>query len=135
MMKNMRNKQYGIGFLGWTSILGVLAFAVLLGLRIFPLYNEKFTVISAMNSVANQPNAAKMTSAEVRRYFQRNMEIANTTRFTDKTTKDLVKVETDKKTKKRYLHVVYEGRNDFVKDIKLLIEFDHSVELGGSGGE
>lgn len=134
-MKNMRNKQYGIGFLGWSSILGVLAFAVLLGLRIFPLYNEKFTVIAAMNSVANQPNAAKMSSSDVRKYFQRNMELANTTRFTDKTTKDLAKVETDKKTKKRYLHVVYEGRNEFIKDIKLLIEFDHRVELGGSGSE
>jgi uncharacterized protein DUF4845 len=134
-MKYMINKQHGIGFLGWTSILGVLAFIVLLGLRIFPLYNEKFTVISSMNSVANQPNAAKMSTKDVRKYFLRNMEIANTTRFTDASVKKLAKVVTDKKTKKRYLHVVYEGRNVFVKDIKLLIEFDHKVELGGSGGE
>jgi len=130
----MRNKQHGIGFLGWTSILGVLAFFVLIVLRIFPLYNEKFTVISSMSSVANQPNAAKMSTKDVRKYFLRNMENANTTRFTDASVKKLARVVTDKKTKKRYLHVVYEGRNVFFKDIKLLIEFDHKVELGGSGG-
>lgn len=133
-MNNLSNKQRGIGFLGWTTILGVFACFVLLGLRIFPLYNEKFTVISSMNSVANQPNAAKMSIKDIRKYFLRNMEIANTTRFTDRSVKKLAMVVTDKKTKKRYLHVVYEGRNVLVKDIKLLIEFDHMVELGGSGG-
>ncbi len=134
-MKNLRNKQRGIGFLGWSTILGVLACFVLLGLRVFPLYNEKFTVISSMNSVANQPNAAKMSTKDVRKYFLRSMELANTVRFTDKTIKKLAKVVTDKKTKKRYIHVVYEGRNVLVKDIKLLIEFDHKVQLGGSGSE
>ncbi|MCZ6803411.1 MAG: DUF4845 domain-containing protein [Proteobacteria bacterium] len=134
-MKNLRNKQRGIGFLGWTTILGVFACFVLLGLRVFPLYNEKFTVMAAMKSVANQPDAAKMSTKDVRKYFLRSMELANTTRFTDKTIKQLAKVVTDKKTKKRYIHVVYEGRNALVKDIKLLIEFDHKIELGGSGGE
>lgn len=133
-MNNLSNKQRGIGFLGWTTILGVFACFVLLGLRIFPLYNEKFIVLSAMKSVANQPNAAKMSTKDIRKYFLRNMEIANTTRFTDRSVKKLAMVVTDKKTKKRYLHVVYEGRNVLVKDIKLLIEFDHMVELGGSGG-
>jgi len=135
MMKNMRNKQYGIGFIGWCTILGILAFFVLMGLRLFPLYNEKFTVISAMHAVANQPNAAKMSTKDVRKFFLRNMEISsNTVRFTDSSVKDLVKVITDKKTKKRYIHVAYEGRNVFVKDLQFLIEFDREIELGGSGG-
>jgi hypothetical protein len=91
--------------------------------------------MAAMKSVANQPNAAKMSTKDVRKYFLRSMELANTTRFTDRSVKELAKVVTDKNTKKRYIHVVYEGRNVLVKDIKLLIEFDHKVELGGSGGE
>ena len=135
MMKNMRNKQHGIGFVGWVAILGILAFFVLMTLRIFPLYNEKFTVISAMHSVASQPNAAKLPTKDVRKYFLRNMQISsNTVRFTGKTVKNLVKVVTDKKTKKRYIHVAYEGRNIFLKDISFLIVFDNKVELGGSGG-
>ena len=134
-MKISRNKQYGIGFLGWSSILGVLAFFLLIILRIYPLYNEKFVVITSMHSVANKPDAAKMSTKDVRKFFLRNMEISsNTVRFTDKSVKKLVKVITDKKTKKKYIHVAYEGRNIFLKDLQFLIIFDHKIELGGSGG-
>jgi len=137
MMKNMRNKQHGIGFIGWSCILGAFAFFVLVGLRIFPLYSEKFAVMAAMESAANLPNAAKLPKSEVRRSFQKNVEInSNSIRFSKATElKKLVNVVTDKKTKKRYIHVAYEGRNEFIKDIKFLLEFDHKVELGGSGSE
>jgi len=136
-MKNMRNKQRGIGALGWVSILGVLAFFVLFGLRIFPLYTEKFTVISAMESVANRTDAAKLSKTEVRKYYRINFELSsNTGRFSKAAElKKLVNIVTDRKTKKRYIHVAYEGKNVFVKDLKFLLEFDHKVELGGSGGE
>ncbi len=137
MMKNMKNKQYGIGFVGWCSILGVLAFFVLTGLRIFPLYTEKLAVIAAMKSAANQPNAANLSKKDLRRSFQKNVEInSNSIRFSeDKALKTLVKIVTDKKSKKKYIHVVYEARNEYIKDIKFLLEFDHKVELGGSGDE
>lgn len=134
-MKISRNKQYGIGFLGWSCILAVIAFFVLIILRIYPLYNEKFIVISSMHAVANRPEAAKMPTNDVRKYFLRNMEVSsNTVRFTDDSVKKLVKVTTDKKTKKRYINVAYEGRNIFLKDIFFLLVFDQTVELGGSGG-
>ena len=136
MMQNLRNKQYGIGFLGWSTILGVAAFILLIILRVYPLYNEKLTVISSMNSVAEKPGAAKLSTKDVRKFFLRNMEISsNTVKFTDDSVKDLVKVVTDKKTKKKYIKVAYEGRNIFVKDLEFLIVFDQTIELGGSGGK
>ena len=134
-MQQMKNKQYGIGFLGWTLILGVMACFILFGLRAFPLYNEKITVISNMKSIASRPNADKMSVKDIRKYFLRNMEIANTTRFTDQSVKKLAKVVTDKKTKKRYLHVAFEARNNLVKDLNLLLIFDHKVQLGGTKDE
>jgi hypothetical protein len=134
-MQQMKNKQYGVGFWGWTAILAALACFILFGFRVFPLYNEKITVISNMESIASRPNADKMTVKDIRKYFLRNMEIANTTRFTDQSVKKLATVSTNKKTKKRYLRVAYEARNDLVKDIKLLLIFDHKVQLGGTEDE
>lgn len=136
-MQNLRNKQHGIGFLGWTSILGVLALFVLIGLRIFPLYSEKMTVLTVMGNVANLPNAKTLSTKDIRLSFRKNMDVAaNSDRWSnDKIVKNLVKVVTDKKTKKRYIHVAYESRNVFIKDIKFLIEFDHKLELGGSASE
>ncbi len=132
----MRNKQNGIGFVGWCSILGILAFFVLLTLRVMPLYSEKFQIITAMESVANKPKAKEMSKTDLRKLFQKNIDATtNSTRFNTLTIKNLVKVVKDKKTKKRYLHVTYEGRNVFVKDLEFLLPFDHKVELGGSGDE
>jgi len=136
MMKNMRNKQYGIGFVGWCSILGILAFFVLLTLRVMPLYSEKFQIIKSMESVANRPDSGKLSKSDLRKFFQKNIDVtSNSKRFNTITIKDLVNVVTDKKTKKRYLHVAYQGRNVFVKDLEFLLVFDHKIELGGSGGE
>ncbi|MCH8263052.1 MAG: DUF4845 domain-containing protein [Proteobacteria bacterium] len=136
MMKNMRNKQHGIGFVGWSTILGVLAFFILIGLRLFPLYSEKLTVITAMEGVANQPNVANMNKSELRRLFTKNIDVqSNIERFNVKGGQKLINVVIDKKTKKKYLHVAYEGRNVFVKDLTLLLVFDHKVELTKSVGE
>ena len=136
MMKNMRIKQRGIGFIGWSTILGVLAFFVLIGLRLFPLYSEKLTVITAMEGVAKQPNVVKMSKSEVRRLFTKNIDVqSNIERFNVKGGKKLINIVTDKKTKKKYIHVAYEGRNLFVKDLTLLLVFDHKVELPPSRGE
>ncbi len=137
MMKNMKNKQYGIGALGWISILGVLAFFVLIGLRVFPLYSEKLTVLTAMESVANRPDIKTMTSKQIRTSLRKNIEISsNSERFSnEKLLKNLVFIEKDKKTKKKYIHIIYEGRNKFVKDLEFVLLFDHRLELGSSGGE
>ncbi len=136
MMKNMRIKQRGIGFMGWCTILGVLAFFVLIGLKLFPLYSEKLTVITAMEGVANQPNVVKMSKSEVRRLFTKNIDVqSNIERFNVKGGQKLINIVTDKKTKKKYIHVAYEGKNVFVKDLTLLLVFDHKVELSASRGE
>ena len=101
-MQNLRNKQHGIGFLGWTSILGVLALFVLIGLRIFPLYSEKMTVLTVMGNVANLPNAKTLSTKDIRLSFRKNMDVAaNSDRWSnDKIVKNLVKVVTDKKRKR-----------------------------------
>lgn len=132
----MRIKQRGIGFVGWSTILGILAFFVLIGLKLFPLYSEKLTVITAMKGVANQPNVASMSKSEVRRLFTKNIDVqSNIERFNVKGGQKLINIVTDKKTKKKYIHVAYEGRNLFVKDLTLLLVFDHKVELPASRGE
>lgn len=134
-MKQINNKQQGITFIGIVFVLGCLGFFILLGLRLFPLYNEKFTVLTNMENIASRPDALTLSTRAIRKAFLKNMEIANSTRFDDKTIKELVTVKKDKKTKKKYLHVQYDGKNDFIKEIKLLLVFDHKVELGGATSE
>lgn len=134
-MKQMKNKQQGISVIGIVFMILILAFFVLFGLRLFPLYNEKFTVISTMDNIATKPGAENFSGNEARKYFIKSMEIANITRFDGKVAKEYIQVKKDKKKKKAFLHVTYEASNVFFKDIKLLLAFDRKVELGGDPGD
>ena len=90
-----------------------------------------------MKSVANRPDIKTMSSKQIRTSLRKNIEISsNSERFSnEKLLKKLVKISTDKKTKKKYIRVIYEGRNKFVKDLEFVLVFDHKVELGGSNSE
>ncbi|OGT65689.1 MAG: hypothetical protein A3I13_05325 [Gammaproteobacteria bacterium RIFCSPLOWO2_02_FULL_47_50] len=132
-MNKMLNEQRGVTFLGWCIILAIIAFFVLITLRLFPLYNEKMIALSAMKSVASRPDVAEMSDTEVMKSFLRSIQIGGSQRFDDKTVKQYAKVEKPKtKGGPRSLTVTYEVRNKFYQDIEFVLNFNESVELRGS---
>lgn len=136
-MNNMMIEQRGVTFIGWCFILAILAFFVTITLRLFPLYNEKMQVIAAMNSVAKRPGAESMQNSELLKNFMRTAQVGGSSRFDDKSIKELAQIEKpDDKGGRKKLHVTFEARNKFFQDIEFVLNFDHSVELGaGSTGE
>jgi len=133
MMRVMRARQRGMTFWGVLFIFGFIAIVVLFSLRAFPLYNEKMSVISAMNSVSQRPDASKLTTKNIRKYFLRNIEATtNIERFTDQSVKQLVKViKPRKKGQPRILHVKYQATSPLVAELYLLLEFDERMEIRG----
>jgi hypothetical protein len=132
-MNKMIRKQRGVTAIGWMVILALIAFFVLLALRLFPLYNEKMTTITAMNSIASRPDAAKLSNKDVVKYFLRNVQVGGSQRFDDKYAKDHVKVvKPKKKGDPKLLVVNFEVRNEFFQDVKFVLEFNRSVELRGN---
>ena len=131
-MKTMIDKQRGITFLGLCFILAIIGIFVLLGVRLFPLFNEKFRVMTAMNSVANQAGSADYSEDEARKYFQRNVEISGSELFSDpKILREYVTVEKPtKKGEPKLLRVAFETRNEFFDDIVFVLDFDKTVPLG-----
>jgi len=124
--------QQGIGFWGWSSILGALALVTLFGLRLFPLYNEKLQVDTAMHSLSNRPDAATMSTRDLRKYFVRNAQIGGTDRFNSSNIKDYLKVNKTKKGQPKTFTVKYEARVELFDVIYLLIVYDNTLPLGGS---
>ena len=125
----MMKKQQGIGFWGWSSILGVLGIFVLFGLRLFPLYNEKFQVDTAMKSVANRPDAATLSTADIRKYFTRNAQIGGTQRFNSANIKKHLKVNKPSKGKPRSFTVTYQAQNKLFDVVHLLLIYDNTMPL------
>lgn len=128
-MKKLARNQSGVTFLGWVTILAVIAFFVLLVLRLFPLVNEKYQVLTAMKSVANRPDAATLSNEDVYKYFVRTVQIGGSNRFNIVNVKKMAKVQKASKGEPRSLNVKFEARNEFYKDIKFVLEFDQSVPL------
>jgi len=130
-MKKMIDKQRGITFLGLCFIAAIFGVFVLLGVKLYPLFYEKFRVVSAMNSVADQAGSADYTEKDAEKFFQRNVQISGSQIFDDQATKEYVSIEKPtKKGEPRLLRVAFETRNTFFDDIEFVLAFDKTVPLG-----
>jgi len=131
-MRRMMKKQSGMTAIGIVLMLVVLAGVVTIVLRLFPLYNEKFQVVTGLNSVVNQSNSAKFTTKQAGKSFMKAMAITNIRRFQDRTIKEhLVVIKPKKKGQPRILHMQYEARNKFFADIYFVMVFDKKIPLTG----
>ena len=138
-MKTIRGRQTGLTMIGLIFILAFIGIVVMFVLRAFPLYNEKFQVIAAMNSAAAQAHGG-MTDKEIAQSFLKSLQAAtNIQRFTDKNLKEYVEVvKPEGKSDAAELRVHYQSTNILAKDLNLMLNFDHRVPIRGNasdGGE
>ena len=133
-MQYLIKQQSGITFIGLCFILSFIAIIVLFTLRLFPLYNEKFQIEAAMQSVVSQPGAATKSIAEIRTAFMRALAVTNINRFTDKNVKDYVNVvKPVKKGEPPILQVKYDATNKLFADLELMMRFETQVPMGTAG--
>lgn len=134
-MKQPVKNESGITFIGLVFVLAFIAIVVIFVLRLFPLYNEKFQVEAAMQTVVSQPGASTQSLADTRRAFLRALAITNIRRFQDSNVRDHVDIIKPKKAgEPPLLHVHYEATNKLFADIQLLLTFDKQIPLDGSPG-
>lgn len=131
-MNQSAHKQAGLTFWGLCFIIFFIGIVVLFTMRAFPLYNEKFQVVSAINSVASRPDATELSNADVRKYFMRNIQISNVDRFSSNNVTEYVDIiDPRKRGEPRIMHVHYEARNVLFSDLYLLMDFDVKKPLRG----
>ena len=134
-MKQILNRQSGMTFISFLFVLAIIIVAVLFILRIFPLYNEKFQVEAAMQSVINQPDAANKNLADTRLAFLTALMVTNLTRFTDRTVREHVfLIRPQKLGDPPILHVKYEARNNLYGDLDLILSFDKQLPITSTAG-
>jgi hypothetical protein len=135
MMIQILHKQSGITFIGLVFILGMFALVVLFVLRLFPLYNEKLQIQSAMENVATQPDSDKKNVAETRAAFLRAIAVSNVRTINSANIKDYVDLIKPKKSGEApMLRLHYQSTNKLFADVQLLLDFDEQIPLGISAG-
>lgn len=127
---NIKSKQRGITFLGFIILMAVLAFFVATALAIYPLYYEKYQVVASLETVVNRPDADKLSTSEVRKYFMRGIALTNIKRFNKGVVNEHLKVLKAKKGQPKQVRLKYEARNNYFKDLYFVLDVEEYRPLG-----
>ncbi len=125
----MRRRQGGITLLGFIFIAGLIGFLVFMGIKLFPMYSEYYSVKSALRSLAAEPGVGNYSPARIQDLFFRRLNIS----YSDNVKKEHVKIQ--RKDNGWQMDVRYEVRKPLIANLDAVGRFEASQHLSGSGGE
>lgn len=116
-------KQQGLSIIGFILVLAMIVFVVFIGMRLWPIYYNHFSVVNAMNSVAEQRGSANMPLFTIRTRVYNNLFVSGTEGF----------IHDNNITKVRgggvYLRIAYEVRRPLIGNLDVIATFDRKVKL------
>src|SRR5690606_42060369 len=72
----MRNSQRGITLLGFVIVLAVVGLFAYVGMKLFPMYSEYYSVRSALKGLAQEPGIAYTDPRKIQDLFFRRLYIS-----------------------------------------------------------
>ena len=117
-----RMKQQGLTLLGFLMVLAVVGVFAFVGLKLFPVYSEYYSVVSDMKGVQSEPGVATMSPVEVRDKLFRRFYISYVTSVTPKE----VKIS---RQNGYNVTVKYEVRRPLVYNLDFVAKFEKTVDL------
>ena len=124
----MKRNQQGVTLIGFVVMLALVGVLAYLGMKVFPIYQQFFSVRSAMKGVASEPGVGEMDPAKIQDLFFRRLYV----NYADEDLKpENVKVE--RKDNGYTLQVQYEVRRPLIADLDIVGKFDKTQVLTGGG--
>jgi Tfp pilus assembly major pilin PilA len=117
-------RQQGLTFISLVFVLGLIAFFVLLGLKIGPIYLDHSKVVSALAEIEKTVHIEELSEAEIRNSLSKRFNI----NYVNDVTQDDITV-----TKQgNYLKVAieYEVVRKIAGNLSVLVEFNDFIEVG-----
>jgi len=127
---NRRNGQLGITLSGLIYVCIILGIVAVTAMKLFPLYNEKTKVDFALEKVAAQPEAARMSKAEIVKLIGRQFEVSDVDRWTLSEFSKLLELKKSKDGRHKYMVLNYEIRGPFYGDLDIVLKYSKTIELG-----
>jgi hypothetical protein len=117
-------RQQGLTFISLVFVLGLIAFFVLLGLKIGPIYLDHSKVVSALEEIKKNSDIEEQSEAEIRDSLRKRFNM----NYVNDVTQDEIKI-----TKYQdYLRVAieYEVVKEIAGNLSVLVEFNDVIEVG-----
>jgi hypothetical protein len=130
MGKTMKRNQGGITLLGFVITLAVVGFAAYIGMKLFPMYQEYYSLKMAAKGLAEEPGSANMDPSKLQDLLFRRLDI-NYSESVKPADVKFKRIDTGWN-----MHVQYEVRRPLVGNLDVVGKFEVSQDITrGSGGE
>lgn len=123
----MKRTQSGITLIGFLVVLAVAGFFAYVGMKLFPMYQEFYSVKSALKGLSNEPGIATADPAKIQDLFFRRLYI----NYSDNVKPENVKLSRGDRGWK--MEVNYEVRKPMIYNIDVVGKFNAVQELTRTG--
>jgi hypothetical protein len=123
MMKGGLIRQKGMTLTGWMTVVALILFFALLGMKIAPIYLENLTVKDVVESLKDEPLITKRSAIEVKKMIMKRLDIngvydLKSDHVTVKKSPGIMKVD-----------ITYTVQKKMVGNIDILVSFSDQIEL------
>ncbi|APO97541.1 DUF4845 domain-containing protein [Xanthomonas phaseoli pv. syngonii LMG 9055] len=125
----MKRKQSGMTLTSFVVVLAVVGFGLYIGMKLFPMYQEYYSVRTAMKGLANEPGSANMDPSKLQDLFFRRLYI----NYSENVKKEDVKFE--RVDGGWRMKVNYEVRRELIGNLDIVGKFDTFEDMKGRSVE
>jgi hypothetical protein len=117
------HRQEGMTAIGWMIVLGLIAFFVMLTLRMAPAYMEYYKIVSTLESLEEETGLSEVTPHVIRDLIERRFDISYVTVIHPK--------EVKIKSAGEYYTVTakYDSREHLFANVDVLMSFNKQVRV------
>lgn len=123
----MRNSQRGITLLGFIIVLAVVGLFAYVGMKLFPMYSEYYSVKTALKGLASEPGTAASDPARIQDLFFRRLYIS----YSENVKPEHVKLK--RVGAGWQMDVKYEVRKELIGNLDVVGKFESTQMLTRTG--
>ena len=127
-----RTQQRGMTLLSFIVVLAVVGFAAYIGMKLFSMYSEYYSVRQALRGLQAEPGIAKQDPAKIKNLFFRRLNIS----YSENVKPEHVTLQRRQDGPGWDMEVNYEVRKELVGNLDVVGKFHADEELTnvGDGG-
>ena len=123
----MKRQQRGVSLSGLIIASIVLGSVALVGMKLFPIYNEKFKVDLAMDKLASAPEGARLNRLGMSRILQNQFDVSDIDSIPYQQLPKMLQISEKGSTKK--VTLAYEIRGPLFSNLDVIMKYSKTVEF------
>lgn len=115
--------QRGMTVIGMLLLLIVIAFVVLIAMKVVPMYIQYFSIKSTIESIRKEPQLAQMSTQDIQNAIQKRFDIG----YVDNITARDLKIRNENRG--RVLDLEYQDERELFYGLSILLKANESIPL------